>query len=618
MPHFLLTTAVRAAALGILLTGVALPAAAQFYYASRATTSVATYTSLTPAGSTDIATPNTDDANSAAQAIGFSFSYNGQTFTQFVLNTNGFLRLGDMPPSAPNLFLTANSSAYPGGPFASTDPADVNLIAPFNVDLRQGTSPAAYRVATTGTAPNRVCTIQWTNVADKLTPPVPYIGNAEFQAKLYETTNVIEFVYGAFASAGTFVSFRPAIAGLKSTRRFVMVWKNSFQPFSDISFENTNYAGASRSIHLNYRPTTLPENGRTIRFTPPIGSDAEVLAVYSQGKVPQGVPHIVTAKVINTGALNLTAGSVTLNVTGATTFSNTQAISLLALGDTATITFAAYTPTAATGTNTVTVSVAPDTNPINNTGTYAQELTADTYAYGTSGPATGPSLGGIAKIYVRYSTPTAKVLNSVRIYIGSGMPLVGQTVRAIYTDADGNTLVPSADLVIAATDLSAYHTFTFATPPAVPAGNFYVGIESVDPMQSYVGTQTESPVRTGAYFAVGTGNVIEFSAIPLALRPLIEATLGAAPNGLSNAALEQLISVSPNPAAGQTTVRLQATNAKHIALTVLDPLGRVVYTAVAADNATQVLDLRPLANGLYTLRIALDDQVVIKRLVVQQ
>ncbi len=617
MPHFLLT-ATRVTALSALLTSAALPVAAQFYSAAGTTTSVGTYTSLTAAASTDIATPNTDDANSAPQSIGFSFRYDGQAFTQFVLNTNGFIRLGDMPPSAPDLFMTANSTMYPGGPFASTDPADVNLIAPFNADLQQGTSPTAYRVATTGTAPNRVCTIQWTNVADKLTPPIPYIGNAEFQVKLHETTNIIDFVYGPFVSSGTFVSFRTSIAGLKSTNGFVTVWKNSIDPFSNIAFESTNYAGASQGVHLNYRPTTLPEDGRTISFAPPAANDAGVLAVYSQGKIPQGVPHVVMARVVNAGTQALTALAVTLNVTGATNFTDAQTISSLAIGDTALVTFTAYTPTAATGANTVTVSVGPDATLANNTRTYTQELTADTYAYGTNTPANGPSLGGIAKIFVRYATPTAKVLNSARIYIGSGMPLVGQTVRAIYTDADGNTLTPSADLVIAATDLGTYHTFTFATPPAVPAGDFYVGIESVDPMQFYLGTQTESPVRTGAYFAVGSGNVIEFSAIRLALRPLIEATLGAAPNGLNNAALEQRISVYPNPAAGQASVRLQGTNAKHAVLTILDPLGRAVHTAAAADNATQVLDLRALANGLYTLRIALDEQIVTKRLVVQQ
>ncbi len=88
--------------------------------------------------------------------------------------------------------------------------------------------------------------------------------------------------------------------------------------------------------------------------------------------------------------------------------------------------------------------------------------------------------------------------------------------------------------------------------------------------------------------------------------------------GLSNPTLERAVRVYPNPTAGRVTVNVQATGSQRVALTVLDPLGRAVYTVPAADNATQVFDLSHLANGLYTLRIALDDQIVIKRLVVQQ
>lgn len=52
-----------------------------------------TYADLSAAGAA-ITTANTDDANSAAQSIGFTFDFNGVTFTQFVLNTNGFVQLG--------------------------------------------------------------------------------------------------------------------------------------------------------------------------------------------------------------------------------------------------------------------------------------------------------------------------------------------------------------------------------------------------------------------------------------------------------------------------------------------------------------------------------------------
>jgi len=55
--------------------------------------SVGTYTA-TSGAATQIIAPNIDDGNSAATNIGFSFTYNGSPFTQFVANSNGHIRLG--------------------------------------------------------------------------------------------------------------------------------------------------------------------------------------------------------------------------------------------------------------------------------------------------------------------------------------------------------------------------------------------------------------------------------------------------------------------------------------------------------------------------------------------
>ena len=69
------------------------------YTPSTATNVAGTYTDLGTTG-TAIATANTDDDNSAAQPIGFTFNFNGTAFTQFVLNTNGLIRLGSAAPSS--------------------------------------------------------------------------------------------------------------------------------------------------------------------------------------------------------------------------------------------------------------------------------------------------------------------------------------------------------------------------------------------------------------------------------------------------------------------------------------------------------------------------------------
>jgi hypothetical protein len=145
-----------------LLGGSSVAAHAQLgYTASGATALSGTYTDLGTAG-TLISTNSTDNANSAAQPIGFTFAYNGSTFTQFVLNTNGVIRLGSAAPSTALLYYDNNvNSTNNTDPLNTTSTANVNLLMPFNFDLvsGSGTGGAEYRVATTGTAPNRVCTV---------------------------------------------------------------------------------------------------------------------------------------------------------------------------------------------------------------------------------------------------------------------------------------------------------------------------------------------------------------------------------------------------------------------------------------------------------------------------
>ena len=54
--------------------------------------SAGTYTEIT--GGTVLGVATNDDTNFNANPIGFSFVYNGTTYTQFSVNANGFLALG--------------------------------------------------------------------------------------------------------------------------------------------------------------------------------------------------------------------------------------------------------------------------------------------------------------------------------------------------------------------------------------------------------------------------------------------------------------------------------------------------------------------------------------------
>ncbi|RZK20990.1 MAG: T9SS type A sorting domain-containing protein [Hymenobacter sp.] len=257
------------------LLAVAPTAQAQLAHGSTsAQNATGTFTDLGTTG-TAITTANTDNANSAAQNIGFSFTYNGTAFTQFVLNTNGLLRLGSAAPSGTNMFAQYEDGMQTGiAPIESTNAADVNLLIPFNTDLEagSGTGGAEYRVSTTGTAPNQVCTIQWKNVSDKsgnaTTGVAKQYANMTFQVKLYQTSNTIEFVYGTFTASTNADAIRYPSVGIKGSSngggQDVLANKEaSTSAWSTTAFITGEYSGTTH----NFRKTVAPDAGRTYRFT---------------------------------------------------------------------------------------------------------------------------------------------------------------------------------------------------------------------------------------------------------------------------------------------------------------------------------------------------------------
>jgi hypothetical protein len=153
-----------------------------------------TYTSITAIGSTVTGAPSGNIAGPALDQtvqnipIGFNFTFCGVVYNQISVNNHAFISL-------------ANSGTV--GAFVNT-PANIvgpGVLMAYWFDLG-GTGTNGFYV-TTGTFPNRVFTVQYTNMQPTpgWTPGSSGLGS--FQIKLYETTNVIEYWYGACSLAGT-------------------------------------------------------------------------------------------------------------------------------------------------------------------------------------------------------------------------------------------------------------------------------------------------------------------------------------------------------------------------------------------------------------------------------
>ena len=520
----------RRLALATLLVGSAATAHAQFFTSNNVVNKAGTYTDLGSTG-TVITTPDFDDSNSAVQTLPFGFSYGGTTFTEFVLNTNGYIKLGNVAPTAP-YFSTYAQQAYTGGPLNTA--SQTNLILPFNTDLEGGASTPEYRMATTGTAPNRVVTIQWKNVSDKTRAATAgggtidkQLANFSFQVRLYETSNGIDFVYDTAVPSVNPTNASFVVVGLKgsstATSRVITAVKPSNNAWSATTFQQGVYPSGSNAHNVRNTPVvpggvTLPDAGRTYSFIIPTPTDAaaQLIYGYSQLAVPAAQPVTIRGLVRNAGTSDLNNVAVTLTVTGANTYTSpTTTLSTLAVGSTAVVTFA-NVPVPATGNNTVTLTtdVAGDITTANNSTSMVMVTNPTLLSITTpGGGSSGYVLGQFDDAYrgVKYTITTPASVASVRTIIssagvtpGSSKGTEGETLYAVVVNATtGAILGRSANYVVTAADINAPHTFVLNTPVALPAGDFIVGMVGLpstgDPYFPYY-TQNEDPNRPNGFF----------------------------------------------------------------------------------------------------------------------
>ena len=257
-----------ASAFGLLAVNSAQAQVSGYSYAYTA----GVYTDLGATG-TAITVANNNDATSAAIPIGFNFSYNGATFTRFMLNTNGFIKLGTVGMSGPSrddLFgqgrtSTANST------FSSTDPADENIIAATNTDWNTGVGGTEYRYLTAGAPGSRTTTIQWKNVGDNW-------GNQQYQAAnfqliLTEGTNSIQIKHGTWTiNAASTNAYLNTYAGLKGNSGNVRSLAKSSSSLTSTATAATS-TGTTWSIARPSPPAVtgnhIPTSGTTYTFAPP-------------------------------------------------------------------------------------------------------------------------------------------------------------------------------------------------------------------------------------------------------------------------------------------------------------------------------------------------------------
>jgi hypothetical protein len=138
-------------------------------------------------GTTQLVAAGQDDTASAVTNIGFDYWYDGVRMTQFSANANGLLRFGS----------TAVSTGFTNS-LAST--TDAPKIGAYWDDQCTGTNGKVH-FKVIGSAPNRKLVVEWQNMQITRGAGCAGTGNGTYQLWLFETTGVVEFVYGSIQAA---------------------------------------------------------------------------------------------------------------------------------------------------------------------------------------------------------------------------------------------------------------------------------------------------------------------------------------------------------------------------------------------------------------------------------
>jgi hypothetical protein len=253
-----------------------------------------------------------DNLSSSLLPIGFNFTYNGTTYSQFGICTNGWISLGSLPINSWTPLSTGTSndviSAMGGdligrGSFLANrsnnsnvitiTSGDINLISvgdkvsgsgiPANATvISKGTNTVTIsanatsggsgfhfrfsspnfgiRYETIGTAPNRTLVIQWTGW-QRFTTSGSFGELYDFQIRLHETTNTVSMVYDlkgpTSTTSTTFqIGLRGSTSGDFNNRSTTTDWVST-----------TN--GTSNTATITLRSSVKPTSGLTFIWTPP-------------------------------------------------------------------------------------------------------------------------------------------------------------------------------------------------------------------------------------------------------------------------------------------------------------------------------------------------------------
>ncbi|GGH58634.1 hypothetical protein GCM10011379_04530 [Filimonas zeae] len=210
-------------------------------------------------------------------SIGFPFVFMGRVYTHLRIGHNGMvgLAVANTPwniitSTAPNKL--TRKVVYPP---TSYMPDQGAVLAAFWDDMRTANVSPTTRKLITGTAPNRCLVIEWNVTVNASSTTATQGGDATFQARLYESTGELEYVYGNMnvgPSSGNVTASVGFTAG-EADNQFLALKNLSTLSFTSLASEepatqmlvNRSTAGTIAGLHA-----AKDGERRYFRFQPPV------------------------------------------------------------------------------------------------------------------------------------------------------------------------------------------------------------------------------------------------------------------------------------------------------------------------------------------------------------
>ena len=210
-------------------------------------TSNGRYASITPQNTVTFVNSNADDDYANDLSIGFPFTFGSTIYTQFNINTNGYITLGNV--ANPNKFTTAVGSYNNDFQLLFKTPT----IAPLWEDLALTTINSDVTYRNDGAGNSRRLTIQYNNVKWRYTAAN---ASLNFQIILW-ATGKIQFIYDSISASNITTASASASIGIASASgNFLSLDGTGMNP------------NASSTVSTN-NLSTIPPRNRYYNFDPP-------------------------------------------------------------------------------------------------------------------------------------------------------------------------------------------------------------------------------------------------------------------------------------------------------------------------------------------------------------